>query len=237
MHAVRMQCACSAKFWMFANTRTLLLAPFDKFLVPHWGFFWLPMHLGCGTFELSPFVAHFQPFLPIFHPPVEKTWGNKTYCRHPPWTPLGFKRHCHTFMVWPSPEGWKTRSDKIQKVLGGVDTVNSPQLLRIQGCPTFGNPDVKPLDFCSSCSIPQPLKEDASWTSGHTSTKLASLKACLSISLACNAKLTGGGGGVRGKVVHGSESCGSNTYCCSHQAALLQGAMIPGMSSIILTSC
>ena len=33
-------------------------------------FFSLPMHLGCGTFELSPFVAHFQPFLPILHPPI-----------------------------------------------------------------------------------------------------------------------------------------------------------------------
>ena len=33
------QCACSAKFWMSANTQTLLLPPFDKFLVPYWGFF------------------------------------------------------------------------------------------------------------------------------------------------------------------------------------------------------
>ena len=39
MHAVRTQCARSAKFWMSANTRTLLLAPFDKFLVPYWVFF------------------------------------------------------------------------------------------------------------------------------------------------------------------------------------------------------
>ena len=61
--------ARGVKFWMSANTRTLLLAPFDKFLVPYRGFLKLPMHLGCGTFELSPFVAHFQPFLPIFHPP------------------------------------------------------------------------------------------------------------------------------------------------------------------------
>ena len=44
------QCAGSVKFWMSANTRTLLLALFDKFLVPYWFFvFWLPMHLGCGT--------------------------------------------------------------------------------------------------------------------------------------------------------------------------------------------
>ena len=38
-HAVHTQCARSAKFWMSANTRTLLLAPFDKFLVPYWVFF------------------------------------------------------------------------------------------------------------------------------------------------------------------------------------------------------
>ena len=47
------QCAHSAKFWMSANTRTLVLAPFHKFLVPYQGFFWLPKHLGCGIFELS----------------------------------------------------------------------------------------------------------------------------------------------------------------------------------------
>ena len=33
------QCAHSAKFWMLANTRTLVLAPFHKFLVPYQGFF------------------------------------------------------------------------------------------------------------------------------------------------------------------------------------------------------
>ena len=33
------QCARSAKFWMSANTRTLVLAPFHKFLVPYQGFF------------------------------------------------------------------------------------------------------------------------------------------------------------------------------------------------------
>ena len=32
-------CARSAKFWMSANTWTLLLAPFDMFLIPYWGFF------------------------------------------------------------------------------------------------------------------------------------------------------------------------------------------------------
>ena len=45
------------------------LARFDKFLVPYWIFFLLRMHLGFGTFELSPFVADFEPFPPIFHPP------------------------------------------------------------------------------------------------------------------------------------------------------------------------
>ena len=36
------QCARSAKFWMSANTRTLVLAPFHKFLVPYQGFFGFP---------------------------------------------------------------------------------------------------------------------------------------------------------------------------------------------------
>ena len=35
-------CARSAKFWMSANTRTLVLAPFHKFLVPYQGFFGFP---------------------------------------------------------------------------------------------------------------------------------------------------------------------------------------------------
>ena len=34
--------ARSAKFWMSANTRTLVLAPFHKFLVPYQGFFGFP---------------------------------------------------------------------------------------------------------------------------------------------------------------------------------------------------
>ena len=53
MHAVRMQCACSAKFWMSTNTRALVSAPFHKFLVLYQGLFSLPKHLGCGIFELS----------------------------------------------------------------------------------------------------------------------------------------------------------------------------------------
>ena len=61
-------CARSAMFWMSASTRTLLLAPFDQFLVPYQGSFYLPMHLGCGTFELSSISAHFQPFPPISPP-------------------------------------------------------------------------------------------------------------------------------------------------------------------------
>ena len=62
------QCARSAKFWMSANTRTLVLAPFHKFLVPYEGFFYLPKHLGCGIFELSTIFAHFQPVSPISSP-------------------------------------------------------------------------------------------------------------------------------------------------------------------------
>ena len=35
LRAVRTQCACSAKFWMSANTPTLVSPPFHKFLVPY----------------------------------------------------------------------------------------------------------------------------------------------------------------------------------------------------------
>ena len=50
---------------MSANTQTLLLASFDKFLVPCWGFFsflciWDVAHLNCHP--LLPNVNHFYPF-------------------------------------------------------------------------------------------------------------------------------------------------------------------------------
>ena len=61
MHAVCTQCARSAKFWMSANTRTLVLAPFHKFLVLYQGFFWLPKHLGCGTKTLVDFKVILEP--------------------------------------------------------------------------------------------------------------------------------------------------------------------------------
>ena len=44
----------------------------------HTGFFsQLPMHLGCSTFELSPFVAHFNHFYPFSIPHIELSplWG------------------------------------------------------------------------------------------------------------------------------------------------------------------
>ena len=77
MHAVRTQCARSAKFWMSANTRTLLLAPFDKFLVPYWGCFsflyiWDVVHLNCHP--LLPIFNHFYPFS-IPHIEVSPLWG------------------------------------------------------------------------------------------------------------------------------------------------------------------
>ena len=58
-------CAHSAKFWRSANTRTLLLAPFDKLFVAYRGLFnflciWHVAHLNCHPLS---------PFLPIFHPP------------------------------------------------------------------------------------------------------------------------------------------------------------------------
>ena len=51
---------------MSANTWTLLLAPFDKFLVPYWGYFfsflciWDVAHLNCHP--LLPIFNHFYPF-------------------------------------------------------------------------------------------------------------------------------------------------------------------------------
>ena len=55
MHAVRTQCARSAKFWMSANTRTLVLAPFHKFLVPYQGFFGFPSIWDVAYLNCQPF--------------------------------------------------------------------------------------------------------------------------------------------------------------------------------------
>ena len=44
------QCARGAKFWMSANTRTLVSAPFHRFLVPCQGFFRLGNFLELGQF-------------------------------------------------------------------------------------------------------------------------------------------------------------------------------------------
>ena len=50
---------------MSANTQTLLLAPFDKFLVPYWGFFsllciWDVAHLnGHPLLHMSTIFTHF----------------------------------------------------------------------------------------------------------------------------------------------------------------------------------
>ena len=66
------QCTRSAHAVRSFECRQILRPYFWPLLTSFWfhqGFFELPMHLGCGTFELSPFVAQFQPFLPIFHPP------------------------------------------------------------------------------------------------------------------------------------------------------------------------
>ena len=79
-HAVRTQCARSAKFWMSANTRTLVLAPFHKFLVPYQGFFgfssiWDVAYLNC------------QPFPPRRGPSTKCTQSTRPgsrrrHCRH-----------------------------------------------------------------------------------------------------------------------------------------------------------
>ena len=74
------QCARSAKFWMSANTRTLVLAPFHKFLVPYQGFFgfssiWDVAYLNC------------QPFPPRRGPSTKCTQSTRPgsrrrHCRH-----------------------------------------------------------------------------------------------------------------------------------------------------------
>ena len=77
VHGVRMRCARSMKFWMSANTRTLLLAPFDKFLVPYWGFFQLPMHLDMAHLNCHPLLPIFNQFYPFSIPHIEFSplWG------------------------------------------------------------------------------------------------------------------------------------------------------------------
>ena len=55
---------------MSANTQTLLLTPFDKFLVPYWGFFgflciWDLAHLSCHP--LLTIFTHFPS--PILNSP------------------------------------------------------------------------------------------------------------------------------------------------------------------------
>ena len=69
--------ARSAKFWMSANTRTLVLAPFHKFLVPYQGFFGFPSiwdvaYLNC------------QPFPPRRGPSTKCTQSTRpgSRCRH-----------------------------------------------------------------------------------------------------------------------------------------------------------
>ena len=62
---------------MSANTQTLLLAPFDNFLVPYWGFFsflciWDVAHLNSHPF--LPIFNHFYPFS-IPHIELSPLWG------------------------------------------------------------------------------------------------------------------------------------------------------------------
>ena len=57
---------CTQCEGMLANTRTLLLTPFDKFWVPYWVFFlsflciWDVAHLNCHPF-LPTNCTHFPP--------------------------------------------------------------------------------------------------------------------------------------------------------------------------------
>ena len=55
------QCARSAKFWMSANTRTLVLAPFHKFLVPYQGFFGFPSIWDVAYLNCQPFPPRRGP--------------------------------------------------------------------------------------------------------------------------------------------------------------------------------
>ena len=81
----RVQC----KVW----TRTQFWPLCTSFLC-HTGIFRLPMHLGCGIFQLSSIFTHLQPVSPILHPPFPPSVGTprrQALCTHidlsTPWGP------------------------------------------------------------------------------------------------------------------------------------------------------
>ena len=72
VHAVCTQC----KVFYVGKYSNPSLGPFPQVFCSIPGVFWLPMHLGCDIFEVSPIVLpifnHFYPFsIPLFSPP----WG------------------------------------------------------------------------------------------------------------------------------------------------------------------
>ena len=68
------QYAHSAKFWMSANTRTLLLAPFDKFLVPYRGFFLASYAFGMWHISIVTLCCPFSTIFTHFPSPILNSW-------------------------------------------------------------------------------------------------------------------------------------------------------------------
>ena len=74
------QCARSAKFWMSANTRTLVLAPFHKFLVPYQGFFGFPSIWDVAYLNCQPFPPRRGPSTKCTQ--STRPGSRRRHCRH-----------------------------------------------------------------------------------------------------------------------------------------------------------
>ena len=74
------QCARSAKFWMSANTRTLVLAPFHKFLVLYQGFFGFPSIWDVAYLNCQPFPPRRGPSTKCTQ--STRPGSRRRHCRH-----------------------------------------------------------------------------------------------------------------------------------------------------------
>ena len=74
------QCAHTAKFWMSANTRTLVLAPFHKFLVPYQGFFGFPSIWDVAYLNCQPFPPRRGPSTKCTQ--LTRPGSRRRHCRH-----------------------------------------------------------------------------------------------------------------------------------------------------------
>ena len=72
--------ARSAKFWMSANTRTLVLAPFHKFLVPYQGFFGFPSIWDVAYLNCQPFPPRRGPSTKCTQ--STRPGSRRRHCRH-----------------------------------------------------------------------------------------------------------------------------------------------------------